>query len=214
MNKILLTGALLFGSGLAAVAQITVSGAGGAITDATEFASSVTPFTINVSDTTLITKLNSITLNGLTHGWASDLNISLSHNGTKVILAEGFGGGGNYNGTYTFDDISSGQVGAGFFEDADDIPQGTYHAEDFDGLTFYNGYIGTSMAGLWTLEFEDTGEFDAGSFGGWSITFNDGNTTPAPDPNAVPEPGALAMGAVLGLSLAGLVVKRRRNAAI
>lgn len=218
MKKFILTTVLMLVTALSSMAQLTFTGAGGNITDATESTLDSFPgstlFTINVSNSTNITKLNRITINGLKHDWADDLSLTLIHNGVNVIVFQNVGGAGNYNGSYTFDDVSPGLIGGGYYEDTDDIPTGTYHSEYFDGLTYFNGYTGMPMAGVWSLLFEDRWHEDVGSFSDWSITFNDGNNDPAPDPNAVPEPGPVVTGAVLALSLVALIVKRKRKAII
>lgn len=183
---------------------------------------------LTVSDTTIITSFDGITVVGLQHPALGDLTATLSHNGVTVDLfdhtgatstdphASGNTGQGsqasfNSNNTYTFSlsgaDLSAVPSPTGL--QPSDAPSGTYKATGnaqggFDTANVGNSlasFIGQSVSGDWVLTMTDHQPDDAGSFLGFSFTVN----TPA----AAPEPSQYASFAVGLLGLGGLAVRAR-----
>lgn len=187
---------------------------------------------LTVTDSTIITSFDGITIIGLSHPTVGDLTATLSHNGVTVDLFDhtaatttnpdtpGVAGQGsqdsfNGNNTYTFAlngaDLSVVSDPNGIQKS--DVASGTYKATGnaqggFDTANAGNSlasFIGQSVSGNWILTMTDHQPDDAGSFLGFSFTVN----TPA----AAPEPSQYAAFAVglLGLGALGLRARRTRQ---
>ncbi len=174
---------------------------------------------ITVPDNGLFS-LNSVTITGLTHTWAGDLIITLTHDATTIDIIDRLprtGGpqnteGSDFNGDYMFvmsggADIAS--VGAGL-NNGQIIPAGTYNTlpvgnnsasggfSTADGS--YSSYAGQNVTGNWTLNISDREGGDRGSFTGWSFNVS---------PIAVPEAGTLAL-LLPGIALVGIALRRKK----
>jgi len=164
-----------------------------------------------------ITAVNSVTLRGLTHTWAGDLNITLSNGLGSVDLVRRLGGitttsagdSSNFLGDYTFavggaDLNIASQGGTSTF----DIPAGTYAPATnvFSGVlatthvnTNFSGLVGAGSAGNWTLTISDNAGLDTGSLTSWEIDAT---------PDAVPEPATMI---VLGGAALAAAARRRKK---
>jgi len=179
------------------------TGQGGAFNDFVDPNPGVTRFEIFVPDSGEIKEMHSVVLNGLTHTWAGDLLITLTHKdtGTTVVLVDrpgvtggvGFGESQDYNGNYTFADGFApipdefGNAGAA-------LPSGTYGLHTGNALS---AFVGEDKFGVWSLVVTDFAGGDTGALGNWVINMSN-----------VPAPGALAL-----LGLAGVAARRRRRSA-
>ncbi len=185
---------------------------GGAIADGTatnNAPGAPTVITLVVSGTGLtITSLVLSGALGLTHTYAGDLTLVLSHGGVDVDLMDrnyrttltAFGLSDNLGGDYMFTDppVSGSMVGSGGI-----IAAGTYSR--WDGSTgggstasagTYASFNGMALDGVWTLTANDWASADTGAIQGMRIVGS-----------AVPEPASMA---VLSLGAAALLRRRRK----
>jgi subtilisin-like proprotein convertase family protein len=166
-------------------ADYTFNGGGGTI-PATGTSGLATPYPsiITASGVPAGAIVKEVTINGLNHTWADDVDIVLqSPTGVNVILVSDAGGSGDLvNHTYTFNDAASQTLA-----DAAISPSGSYRPTDYDAgdnfpapgpgtaassvtlSTFGNG----DQNGDWKLFVVDDLGSDAGSWVSWSITFTD-----------------------------------------
>lgn len=165
--------------------------------------------TIAVSSTDVIASFNSVTIFGFTHTWVGDLVATLSNGTTTVDLLDrvgrtastGFGSSGDLGGTYTFSMSgspfpTSGNVAPGTYQP---FPNGTGgEMSPFNGSLA--SFVGSVLAGSWTLNISDRAGGDVGAITGWEF-----NVT------AVPEPATWGLFG-LGVSLLPWVAARRRRA--
>jgi hypothetical protein len=165
------------------------------------------PSTITVSGVTGTTSSVTVTLNGLSHTWGSDVDVLLvAPNGNRVLIISDVAGSGDFlNVNITIDDaagssLPSGNVNVGtssyrptnFSNTAGGCPADpdTAFPSPAPALTgagvyttmaaAFNGLSGTDVNGTWSLYIVDDCNVFGGSLsGGWSITINDGpGTTP------------------------------------
>lgn len=175
--------------------------------------------TLTVTDPTVITSFNGITIVGLQHPVIGDLLCQLSHNGTTVDLFDHTGANAsNYNqgsqahfsgGNYTFS-LSGADLSA--VPDFANAPtSATYKATSnsasgFDTMNTantLNSFVGMSAAGAWTLTFTDEQVDDTGSFLGFNFTIN--------QPAAAPEPSQYAAFSIGLLGIGALALRARRR---
>jgi subtilisin-like proprotein convertase family protein len=165
----------------------TFNGGGGTIPSS----GTATPYpaTISVSGVPLGALVKSVTINGLNHTWADDVDIMVqSPSGTNVILVSDAGGSADWiNHNYTFSDAA-----AVALQDNAVSPSGTYLPTNFgtpDNFpapgpgsisqalpalsTFGNG----NHNGTWNLYIVDDLGGDLGNWSSWSITFTDPPTS-------------------------------------
>lgn len=133
-----------------------------------------------------------VLLNGLSHTWASDIEIAVEGpDATTTFLMDSQGGAANWtNNALRFsDDGANLSVGT----------SGTY--APFGSLAVFNGL---EPNGAWKLYVRDNAGADTGSIsGGWSVEITY-------DPATVPLPATLPLlGAALGA--AGLAARRRQS---
>ncbi len=153
-------------------------------------AASPSPSSILVSGVPSGFRKVAVTLTGLTHTFAFDLEVLLvGPNGHGVVLMSATGGGaGMTNVSVSFDD-EAGQALPGLPNGAA-IGSGSYRPTDLFGVEDYFGsnapagpyglalsdFTGGDPNGRWSLYVYDSSEADSGIIaGGWSLTFWDGN---------------------------------------
>ena len=198
MKKILATSAILAMSASALAGSTYGPGPGGNIPD-NNAAGIMT--SIMVPDSFTITDVNA-TVRGLTHTWAGDISITLTHNATTATLvnrigrnASGFGDSSDLGGDYTFDSESVNDIWAAAAATTGPVPAGTYYTSGANSAANNNAlavFNGMDAAGEWKIMITDHAGGDTGSFGGWTL-------------DIVPEPTSLSL-----LALGGLALIRRR----
>jgi subtilisin-like proprotein convertase family protein len=171
-------------------AAITIPSSGSGVV-----ASSPYPSAIAVAGLTGTTAKVTVTLTGITHAFASDMDLLLvSPTGQKfIIVSDTIRSGTVTNATYTLDDAAStllpnsgppasgtyrpSNVGAGDTFPAS-APAAPYLSPATAGVeTFASAFNGANPNGTWNLYVvDDFGSADAGSIsGGWSITITTTN---------------------------------------
>lgn len=205
MNKmgLMAIAAAAIATGAASADFVTQNGGGGALNvNSPMFTSDII-----ISDALTITEV-SISLNGLTHAWLGDVDVTLTHveTGTVLTIFQHVGGGtfgdsSDFGGTYGFDDDNLGNLWteAAAKTGAQIAAPGAYFASNNTGAkTFFSIFDGQSSAGTWRLKVVDTfPSGDDGALQGWTLNI---------DGTPIPGPGALAL-----LGLAGLAGRRRRS---
>ncbi len=123
----------------------------------------------------------SVTIEGLDHGYSSDLTIELRHQGvstpTSLVLNLNFGEDADFNGTYTFADTGANLwTTAGPLCCLEDIPEGTYRASGSGGtvISLDSKYGGEDAQGVWLLRIADDDFLVAGEFLDWSLELGGG----------------------------------------
>lgn len=145
-------------------------------------------FTVSSSSTDLVQTLNSITIRGLQHSYAGDLQFTISNGTTSVVFFTNPNprDGQDFAGNYTF--LAGGPA----------LPTGgTAIPSGQIGTTadFTTAFSGASIGGTWTLSVTDLETGDTGRIAGFDLNFT-----------AVPTPGTAAL-----LGLGGLLAGRRRR---
>ncbi len=205
---------LIFAVGLAMVSGSTLradvigSGPGASIPDNNPAGFSST---ISIGQNETITGDVVVTIDGLTHTWMGDLNVTLtSPSATITSIMSRVGGlnpgdvgdSTNMNGTYAFSDSGPGDLWqvASSLGGIDNVPSGGYWATGpgSGAMISLNAlFAGELTAGAWILNISDNAAADTGSFSGWSLSIQS---------SPVPEPSSL-LTALLGC---GLLVRRRK----
>lgn len=192
----------------ASAGTFSVSGPGASLVDGVGVYPGVLP-TPSTSSTVVInrpvTSITTVTITGLTHTWAGDLQFVLkSPSGTRTTVfcrpgltsSTSFGNSSDFlGGTYTFMSPPGTMLPI-----AGNPPPGTY-VPNFGGtgtgawpdgpVVFNTNFSAVSGAGgTWTLESYDWGAGDVGSYTGWTLTgtdsginafcYGDGTGTPCP----------------------------------
>lgn len=148
------------------------------------------PSVINVTGGPAFAGSVSVTLNGVSHTWPSDLDIVLvGPNGQSIFLMSDCGGGTDILGiNLTFEDAAAASVPAGA------ITAGTYRPTDRNGFdadalpapfagpagspfpvgaaTLETTFSTSAADGDWSLYVWDDAGGDGGQINGWSITFS------------------------------------------
>jgi subtilisin-like proprotein convertase family protein len=168
-------------------AAIPSSGTGGAPGGCGNSANT-TLVTVNVPVSLTLTDVNVAVV--LTHSYAHDLRITVTHGGTSVVLFNQFSGTQNKcfgNSPYTFDDQAATTIAASIDPNFACLIGGTYIPES--PLSAFNGM---GSAGPWTVEFCDLAGADTGVCYDVGITVTSGvfaggyfqNFEPIPDGTA------------------------------
>ena len=162
-----------------AVAQ-TFTNPNAIVINATDEASPY-PSTILVSGVAGSVSKVRVALTDLSHAFPADIDMLLvGPGGQNLILMSDVGGSIDIAGVdLVFDDAAAGDVLIGM-----EITSGTYKPTDVSsgeifpapapavsGATTLATFNGTNPNGIWSLFIQDDAAADAGSLGGWSITF-------------------------------------------
>jgi subtilisin-like proprotein convertase family protein len=156
------------------------------------------PSTINVSGVSGIISNMTITLRGVSHSWASDMDVLLvGPSGQSVMLMSDAGSGGANNVTLTLSDAASASLPAsglvsGTFRPTnlsdssaggDNFPSPAPAGPYGSTLGVFNGQTAT---GIWSLYAFDDGVGDQGSIaGGWTMTLTTETATAPSAPAAL-----------------------------
>jgi subtilisin-like proprotein convertase family protein len=142
---------------------------------------------INVTDHGRVIDINALV--NITHGWDGDLVLTLSHNGTTVVLSNrnGGSGGANYENTL-FDDGAYTAINAGYAY--------APYAGAFRPEQALAAFVNQDIFGDWIFSATDMEAGDAGVINSFSLS------------GEVPEPASLAL---FGLGMMGLARIRRRK---
>jgi subtilisin-like proprotein convertase family protein len=176
---------------------------------------SVFPIQFNVSGLGTVLDVN-LTLTGLTHSFADDLQILLaSPTGTMVGLMVNAGGTANFRNTnLTFDDQAPTAL-----PNNNNSTNAVYASGSYLPSTYALGPVisalidGTSLSlfngetanGIWSLYIRDDEFLDVGALAGATLSISATPTAPA-----VPEPATWAM-MIGGLGVVGMQLRRRKT---
>ncbi|NET74723.1 proprotein convertase P-domain-containing protein [Okeania sp. SIO1F9] len=180
--------------------SLSYTGAGGLVPP--EGTSGLFESSITVTDDIIIDDI-SIDLNGLTHTWASDLDVDLifDDGAGNVISAEVFHDRrslDDFGGDYTFADGGS-YLGAS--STGSPVAEGTYSPTE----SFLAAFGGLNAAGTWTLSINDDAGGDSGSMASWDLNIEPGEV----DPVSTPEPASLF--ALFGIGALGATSLKRKH---
>lgn len=113
----------------------------------------------------------SVTLQGLTHSFAADLDITLSDGTVTVPLTLDRGGGDDLNGDYTFSDAAT-------ILNWDDATLNTTPGVIDSGSSvkpespLNDAFFGRTSAATWTLSVSDDAGGDTGNLTGWTLSLD------------------------------------------
>ncbi len=147
------------------------------------------PSTLNLAGLLGRVRSVEVTLTGLTHTFADDLDVLLvGPGGQKVMLMSDAGGDNEPNGNFTFSDLAAAKipdltVGAG----TDPLPAGTFRPSDYGAAESLPGpapagpyasvlsvFNGTDPNGTWSLYIRDDANADVGALTSWSLNIQTG----------------------------------------
>lgn len=173
-------------SGAASGAVVYGPGVGGNIPD-NEVVGFLSPIVVPQSFPITSIKL---TINGLVHGYSSDLLITLTHSGvstpTTLLVNLRNGSSADFNGSYAFADSGANLwTTASGLSGLQVIPNGTYQASGSGGVTISldSKYLGENAQGSWALRIADQSFLVSGSFTGWTLELGGGPAIPPPCPS-------------------------------
>ncbi len=164
-----------------ATANYTFNYSGAAITIPGSGVASPYPAPIAVTGLPANAVIKSITLNGVSHTWPSDIDILLqSPSGTNVTVLSDIGGGSGFSGrTYTLDDAAASSLAtssnpSGTYKPTNSGATDNFPAPGPGSITMATPTLSMFNAannGTWNLYVIDDVGGDAGSITSWSITF-------------------------------------------
>ncbi len=207
--RLFLTLSTLFGAVTAANAEVYTA-PGGPVSDKGNAPASETAFTIPVTATGNVTKINSVTLTNFTFAFSGNLTLTLTDpsDNAETLCSPPIRDPESFNGTYTFifdpnqqsiDDKYQADGGSNLSTSIT-IPSGTYAASR-DGGGRNSGrhatdaaFVGAPAIGDWTVNFENFGSNNNGNIGSISLALT---TTTSP----TPEPASFGLVACSGLLL-------------
>ncbi len=159
------------------ITRPAVSHTGPGVTIPDTGAADPNPSTITVSDVPGSIVDLRVTLDGLVHPFAADLNVALqAPNGQTVLLMAGCRGGDDVNGTLTFSDDGEALGASG--ADAE-LGTGTYAPSGCEQAVLgqslcpcndtFASLAGTDPNGTWSLFVYDDSASNAGTLAGWTL---------------------------------------------
>ena len=164
-----------------ATANYTFNYTGSAISIPSSGVATPYPAPISVSGLPANAVIKSITFNGVTHTWPSDIDVLLqSPSGTNVTVMSDIGGSSAISGrVYTLDDAAAANMTSSNNASGTYLPTNSGATDNFPApgpgsitmATPTLSMFGTSNNGTWNLYVVDDTGGDVGSITSWSITF-------------------------------------------
>ncbi|TBR18248.1 MAG: T9SS type A sorting domain-containing protein [Chitinophagaceae bacterium] len=164
-----------------ATANYTFNYTGAAISIPSSGVATPYPAPITVTGMPANAVIKSITLNGVTHTWPSDIDVLLqSPSGTNVTVMSDIGGSSAISGrVYTLDDAAAANLTSSNNASGTYLPTNSGATDNFPApgpgsitlATPTLSLFGTSNNGTWNLYVIDDVGGDSGSITTWSITF-------------------------------------------
>jgi len=141
------------------------------------------PSSIAVSGVTSSSNKVTVTLNGFSHTFSSDLNIVVvAPNGQAVALINRVGGGADYTGgNYSFNDAAASPVAGSPIAPGTYLPSGgSWNLPAPGPASPYGSSLdatGSNVNGTWSLYVADQAGADVGQIaGGWTLNFTPNQT--------------------------------------